>query len=179
MLSASSLIPSFSPSAQPWISAMGVFSSWETLERNSLRISSISFFFSMSFCSSLLAVFSSEMVFSSVSERILIFSPRTPISFFTLPSYFVSKSRHAIFSEIPASVKIGSVIFLDTNQITILPISTAVRPVQARKRFAIPTLSIMPSFGVLIIKRLPFSRNPHISMYSVWVLGSSMVRSIY
>ena len=128
MLSGSSLIFSFSPSAYPCTRAIGVFSSWETLSRNSFRISSIFTLSSMSFCSSLLADFSSEMVCSSWLDILLKLSPSTSISLPALLLYLASKSRSVILRESSVSSEIGLVSFLVTAIIHIPLITIMIIP---------------------------------------------------
>ena len=151
---------SCSPSAYPWISASGVFNSWETLDKNSLRISSISVFLSLSSFSSLLALFNSDIVRSSVSESWFICSPSWSSSFFPFPWYFASKSSPIMRLDISVSSNTGIVTrFVTKTTVTALKM-TAIIPTYVRKRFDIVTLSLILSSGVRIMIRFPSGRIP-------------------
>ena len=162
-----------SPSAYPWIKASGVFSSWDTFDKNSLRISSIWVFFSMSIWSSLLALFSSEIVFSNVSESWFICSPNWSISFSPLIRYFALKSKSVIRLEISVSSRIGSAIFLDAKLLIIALTITAKIPIYAKKRLDIHTLSRILSKAVRINIRFPSESVPHKIRYSAFNLVSA------
>ena len=151
---------------------MGVLSSCDTFARNSFRISSISSFFSISRSNSLFAVFSSDMVFSSVFDKSLICSPSKSISFCPRLLYFDSKFKCIICSEISFNSIIGLVILVVKNQISTALTAVAAIPTYAKKRFDTLTLSRILSSGDCIRKRFPLSSIPHISKYSVAVDSS-------
>ncbi len=141
-------MPSKSPSAYPWINAIGVFNSCETLERNSFLISSIWIFCSISFCNSLFADFNSEIVISSLEESWFILFPKIPISSLSWRLYFTSKFKFDIFSEILASSRIGLVNLFVTNTIIIVAKTTTTQPTYPRNWLEIATLSRILSKGV-------------------------------
>ena len=153
---------SWSPSAYPCISANGVFNSWDTLDRNSFRIRSISSFFSMSFFSSLFALFNSEIVVSNVADSIFICSPNSSTSFWRLFGlYFASKSSSAILFEIFVSCRIGPVIRRLTKIARMAQQTVAMTATYAKNSLAIITLSLILANAVRINTRLPSSKVPH------------------
>ena len=134
---------SIRPSAYPWIKAIGVFSSWDTLDRNSLRMASICSFFSRSFFSSVLASFNSASACSSVSDNIFMLFPRTPTSSSVFTSYLAVKSSSDIRFAIFVSTVIGPRKRLLTKYITTNPISAATREIYRKNWFDSAALSVM------------------------------------
>ena len=104
---------------------MGVFSSWETLERNSFRISSICSFFSMSLCSSLLAVFSSEIVsLKFIGHPVKMISQHGRSHHFRRWYIWPQNPDLPCFLESSVSSWIGLVICLESQTARIIPKTT-------------------------------------------------------
>ena len=127
-------------------------SSCDTFDRNSLLISSIFVFSSRFFCSSLFAVFSSEIAFSSVSLIRLKFSPSCPISFRPPLVYFALKSRFAILAEIYVSSFTGFAILCESHPMRIIPTSPVRSIVYRINSLEILAFMRMLSIGMRIIK---------------------------
>ena len=157
-------MPSCRPSAYPRIRAMGVLSSWVTLERKSCLISSWRFRRSRSRCRSLLAVRRAEIVSSSFCESSFILRPRISSSVRLPPPYFALKSSCFILTEISVSCRMGSVILRDSHQAMKVPPMARSRPTKARKRLVAAALLRISARGVRNKKKLLSPSGPHISM---------------